>query len=177
MTKYFKIALLTFALFFSPGLVYAHGGVEKRAGNVTIYLTQNPISPLTGEKVQFTFVANKGDNIDRLANFPVTLSLIDTFYGDATKDKTILTENFTTDPNGAFQFEYVFNKENYFDIDLKFKDPVSGKNEDLGFLIQPRFSEKNSINLWQIIPSLIVGLILGLKLRPVISRFILKKTI
>lgn len=175
MTKYFKIVLLALALFFSAGFAYAHGGVEKRAGNVTIYLTQNPISPLIGEKVQFTFVLNQGDNIDRLGNFPVTLTLIDTFYGDATQDKTILTQNFTTDANGAFQFEYIFNKENYFDIDLKFKDPVSGKNEDLGFLVQPRFSEKNSINLWQIIPSLIVGLILGLKLYPTIQQALLKK--
>lgn len=153
--------LLLTVIFVLPITAFAHGGVEKQSGNTTVYLTQSPLSPIVGETVQFTLVFNKGENIERLKNYPVTLSLIDTFYGDESKDKIILTQEQQTDVNGAISFEYTFNKENYFDVDLKFKDPVTGENQDTGFLIQPRIAINSGVNYWQLLVAGIMGLILG----------------
>ena len=136
----FKLLLINFVIFLGlmPLQSEAHGGVQKSTGNIVVYISQSPISPLVGEKVKFTFVIKRKDELQGLQNFRVNLTMIDTFYGDETKDKIILSTEKKTDANGAFQFDYVFNKENYFDIDLAFKDPITGEQENTGFLIQPR---------------------------------------
>lgn len=128
----------------TPFTSFAHGGVEKSIDNTTIFLVQNPISPLVGEKVYFNFVfAPKQNTLQRFANLPVTLKVISTYYGDETKDQTIFSKDVTTDNNGSIDFDYVFPRANYYDIELHFTDPVSKQDQATGFLIQVRATQKN----------------------------------
>ena len=118
-------------------------GFEKQVGNTVIYIKHYPISPLVGEKVVFYIslrdesIKSASINDQDLKNFPLLLSVIDTYYGDESKDKVIYKKQIITDENGSFNFEYVFEKENYFDIELEFLDKNKNKQR-VGFLIQPR---------------------------------------
>lgn len=129
--------LLIFCFLAFPVYAFAHGGVQKQAGNTTVYISQNPISPLVGEQVHITFVLKQGLNAP-LRNMPVILTLIDTYYGDESRDKIILKKSETTDANGAFEFQYIFSKQNYFDVDVSFVDPTTKTRVSTGYLIQPR---------------------------------------
>jgi hypothetical protein len=124
-----------------PLLAQAHGGVSKVVGNAVVTLNQSPLSPLVGEHVMFNFKLTDLAG-QALPNVSVKLTLIDTYFGDASQDKVILQEEFKTDANGIFDFGQAFDKENYFDIDLSFNDPVSSEDEQTGFLIQPRDGPK-----------------------------------
>lgn len=147
MYRFLSLLFFLFAaifLFFPRETVSAHGGFEKRAGTVVVYVKQQPLSPLVGEKVQFWLsFRDEGDssaknlNDQDLVHWPVQLSVIDTFYGDESKDTILYQKDFITDPNGGFNFEYTFTKENYFDIDLRLKDK-KGISQQTGFLIFPR---------------------------------------
>ena len=166
------VILFICAIFFSfTTIAFAHGGFEKRSGDIAVYILQTPISPLVGEKVEIYFTL-KDDSIKsndlsdkNLVDFPVILSVIDTYYGDATKDKIILKKQMRTDANGSFAFEYTFNKENYFDIDLDFVDK-KGEKREVGFLIQPRKSgtiitSVKNLQISEFFLSLSAGVILG----------------
>jgi hypothetical protein len=162
MHKAFLTLVVIIGVSLLPTAVIAHGGVEKTTGKTSVYITQTPISPFVGEVVQFTFVLKQGINAP-LRNLPVKLTLIDTYYGDESKDTVVLTERKQTDANGAFQFSYTFSKENYFDIDLAFIDPTDNTEQEVGFLIQPRtlniIQNKKTIN---IIIAGAAGLVLGM---------------
>ena len=128
------LALLLFVAFVQK--TNAHGGVQKISGNTAVTFYQSPISPLVGEEVKITFVVSDR-NFKRQPNLGGKLTLIDTYYGDESKDKVILTKPFKTDANGAFEFAYTFDKENYFNIDLQF-DGQNDKSQHIDYLIQPR---------------------------------------
>lgn len=162
-----SLAFLTF--FFSYNPVLAHGGFEKRTGNVIVYVKQNPISPLVGEKVKLSLsfrdegIPETGNlSVQNLVDWPILLSVVDTFSGDESKDKIIYQKQYTTDANGALSFEYTFLKENYFDIDLDFKDS-KGNDLETGFLIQPRTPKdiiiNSSVDLKYVLGSYIIGVI------------------
>ncbi len=132
--KLFLPLLFVLALFVPSAM--AHGGAEKRSGPITAYYSQDPLSPLVGETVRSTFVL-RDDLGHSMANWPVTVTLIDTFYGDESKDTQVLARLEHTDANGSVTFEYVFTKENYFDLEVGLHDR-SGEDQTIGFLIQPR---------------------------------------
>src|SRR5437016_2673281 len=149
--------ILTVLIIALPMVALAHGGFEKSAGNLTFFMIQNPVSPLVGEQVNINVVvAQKADALKRLVNTPVHLRLIDTYYGDESKDKVILTRDVTTDANGSFDFSYTFPKENYFDVELTVTDLISGEEDTTGFLIQPRAAVINKIYSSSIIIILLV---------------------
>lgn len=134
--------------------------MEKSVGGITVYLVQDPLSPLVNEPVKMAFIFSKAGA--RLTQLDLVLTLTDTFYGDATKDKTILKKNLKTDNNGVAEYQYSFNKENYFDVDLKFKDPANGEEKEVGFLVQPRNSTSNKdVNWLQIASGALSGLVIG----------------
>jgi len=150
------------AIFLTSAMVaLAHGGSSKNVGNAIVFLNQSPISPFVGEPVKMSF-ALTDNNYRALANLPVTLSLIDTYYGDATKDKTILRQSLTTDANGDFEFDYTFPKENYFDVEISFGDPKNGQNDLTGFLVQPRRAVKSSDAAGAIISAAALGAAIAL---------------
>jgi hypothetical protein len=151
---------LTLLLILLPMFAFAHGGVEKHAGNVIVFLKQTPLSPLVSEKVDFSFSFSDRNFNKVFSNMPVTLILSDTFPGDESKDTVVLTKELATDVNGNIDFSYAFNKENYFDIDLDFIDPSTGKKEEVGFLVQPRTRSDRAITFSPFIYSL-VGFFLG----------------
>jgi hypothetical protein len=130
--KKFLVLILLF-----PLTALAHGGVSKDVGNATVYLNQSPISPFVGEKVVMAF-SLKDKNSQPLKNLTVKLTLIDTYLGDQSKDKVILTQNVVTEVNGDFEFDYTFPKENYFDVEMDFADPITHEDLNTGFLVQPR---------------------------------------
>ncbi len=152
IVKKLMLFALAFTFYFTiTSSVFAHGGVEESDGPVTVYISQEPISPLVGEKVKLHFtlkdksieIENGDLSMQNLKNIPVTISVIDTYFGDESKDKVILKKELKTDENGGFSFEYTFDRENYFDIDLDFVDS-SGKNREVGLLIQPRKAKNQS---------------------------------
>jgi hypothetical protein len=121
-----------------PLLVSAHAGIEKQAGNVTVYLKQFPLSPLVGEEVKFYFGFNDWTKHTQLGNMIVNVRVIDTFTGDESRDTTIFEKKFTTDANGDFDFPYVFTKENYFDVEVSMVDPSTDAPVVTGMLVQVR---------------------------------------
>ena len=165
---FFFLLLALFPLYLS-----AHGGVERSVGNVTVFLSQDPISPLVGEEVRMTFVfANKQNVLERYSNLEVKLTLIDTFFGNANLDKIILEKAFITNANGGIEFSYTFNKENFFDVDMSFTDPSTGLEENVGFLVQPR-AEVNQLqnnSFWS-------GLILGIVSMLFLFKFYIGKSV
>ena len=134
-----KISAMALAGFFllAP-FISAHGGVEKNAGGTTIVLQQTPLSPLVGEKVQMAFEFVTLKDLTPIPNLPVHLKLSDTYRGDESKDVVIAEADLKTDNNGAIEYDYTFNKENYFDVELNFTDSVTNQSQETGFLIQPR---------------------------------------
>lgn len=137
--------------------VHAHAGVTKTAGNVDVFLKQSPLSPFVGEKVAMTFILFHHDSTDQWRYQDVTLRLIDTFYGDESRDTTLLEQQYKTDANGVITFEYTFPKENYFDVELSFVDSA-GTLQAVGFLVQPRM-QRVSV---QYTPGILAGLLLSL---------------
>ncbi len=133
----FLVSGITALLFHSAPSVYAHAGVMKNAGDIDVILKQSPLSPLVGENVSMTFIFTEHDGNEQIRSHDVKLKLIDTFYGDESKDRVILQKHYTTDVNGVISFEYAFPKENYFDVELVFLDQ-SGTVQQIGFLVQPR---------------------------------------
>lgn len=136
--------LIVFICIAVPFAAAAHGGFEKRAGDTVVYVTQTPLSPFVGEEVRLNMVFQDANSLERWKNIPVQINLIDTYYGDETKDKVIAVTTTTTDINGSLNFSYTFTKENYFDVDLHFTNPKTGKTEETGFLIQPRSDHRPS---------------------------------
>lgn len=135
--KYIAILSL-FVLAFLPFSAQAHGGVEKSAGSVVVYLTQEPLSPMVGEKVAMTFVFEDKMSGAKIENLSAELKLIDTVHDNPSQDKVILTKQVQTDANAAISFEYTFDKPNYFDVELSFSDPKTKEQEEVGFLVQTR---------------------------------------
>jgi hypothetical protein len=176
MTNY-KIQILLIsivtALLVSVSSASAHGGVQKQAGDITVYLTQMPLSPIIGEDVKMTFVFSKGLN-KQVKDLDVELTLIDTFFNDATRDTVILTEKKRTDVNGAFDFVYTFDKENYFDVDLKFVDPETKEEGDIGFLVQPRY--RASLGMIILVNVLILAVVSAVVWRMIIKSKSERKT-
>lgn len=160
---YLKILCTVLAILCTPSLANAHGGFEKRAGDTVVYITQSPISPYAGEQVNINMVFQQYNSLERWKSLDVQIKLIDTYYGDESKDKVIFTTTQATDVNGSLNFSYTFTKENYFDVDLSFTNPKTGKREETGFLIQPRNSIKpRTLNYVSYITiSLFVGAALG----------------
>lgn len=132
--------VVTILFFQLPTTIFAHAGVQKKGDNIIVTFYQSPISPLVGEEIKLTFVVTD-QNLTPKINTEGALILIDTFYGDESKDKVILTKQFTTDANGAVEFTYTFDKENYFNIELQFKGQEE-KWQHIDYLIQPRQTGK-----------------------------------
>lgn len=132
-------AILFFTILLVPVVLSAHGGVSNQAGNVVIFLNQQPLSPLVNEEVRMTFSV-KDKNFAALAGVKVSLRLIET-NTDPALDQTILTETKAADVNGNFDFSYKFSKQGYYDVELTVTDPVTQEPAVIGFLIQPRQAE------------------------------------
>ncbi len=134
---FFLVSGITALVLYSAPSAYAHAGVMKNAGDIDVILKQSPLSPLVGENVSMTFIFTEHDGNEQMRGHDVKLKLIDTFYGDESKDRVVLQKHYTTDVNGVISFEYAFPKENYFDVELVFLDQ-SGTLQQIGFLVQPR---------------------------------------
>jgi hypothetical protein len=119
-----------------PAILSAHGGVSNQSGNIVIFLTQQPLSPLINEEVKMTFSV-KNKDFTAIAGAQVGVRLIET-NNDPSLDNVIVTENITTDVNGNFDFTYKFDKEGYYDVELSVPDPSTGELAVIGFLVQPR---------------------------------------
>jgi hypothetical protein len=111
---FFITTITGLLLSFSASL--AHGGFEKRAGDTVVYVTQTPVSPLVGEPVTVNLVFQANDSLERWKNLDVHIKLVDTFYGDESKDKVIYQTVSKTDANGSLNFYHTFDKENYFEL-------------------------------------------------------------
>src|SRR3989344_5102095 len=100
--KFLLLLFLFISFLFLDKEAFAHGGVEKSSGPVTVDIFQDPLSPLVDEKVKFSFIFNDTELKKRIPNLPVKLKVINTFEGDESKDKVILETSKKTDKNGAF---------------------------------------------------------------------------
>lgn len=150
MKRYLICVLFALLLSCLPSIAYAHGGVEKRAGNILVTLFQTPLSPLVGENVNFAFILSDSTKTKMLKNKQAKIVVTQTTVGDATKDTVVFTKIVKSDTNGVINFTYSFSKTNYYDIDLEF-----GKSQDeastTGFLVQPRENLQNNIQFLEII--------------------------
>lgn len=156
----YKLFILIVSFLAVPNIVLGHGGFQKQAGETTVYIIQNPVSPLVGEEVEFNFVLKQGLN-SPLKNTEVELVVIDTFFGDEDKDKAIFNKTLRTDENGSIDFNYTFSKENYFDIELNFTDPKTQKRVTTGFLIEPRAPKTNQAALFGLLIGTLIGFFVG----------------
>jgi hypothetical protein len=156
----FKAIMLAAALLAVPVSAWAHGGVEKTVGTVRIYLNQAPLSPLVGEEVSMSFVfAPASDSLARLADIGVEISVIRTTFDRPEEDEVISTQKFATDANGGIDFRHVFPTADYYDVELKFTDPVTAQEAVDGFLVQPRQPAGHDRGL--VIAWALVGLAIG----------------
>ena len=146
MKKRLKILFCCAAAALAVSAALAHGGMQRSAGSVVVTLYQTPLSPFVGEPVTMTFALTGADGA-ALFDHEVKLTLTDTFTGDASKDRVILEKTYQTDANGDFEFEYSFPNPDYFDVDLAFLDPVTGHEEEAGFLVQPRLMKSPAVPL------------------------------
>jgi hypothetical protein len=137
MKKVLLILLLIIFTLLFPKNSFAHGGVEKRAGNILVTLFQIPLSPLVGEKVDFAFILTDPSKNHILKNKSAQIVITQTTTGDPSKDKIMYTKKVTSDVNGTIIFSYIFPKTNYYDIDLAF-GKLTDEASTTGFLVQPR---------------------------------------
>src|SRR5581483_4287547 len=100
-----NLSVLIFVLM--PVTAFAHGGVSQNIGNAVVILNQSPLSPFVGEKVQMAFTITD-TKLVAIPNLGLELTLTDTYFGDAAKDKLVETQQLRTDANGTFVFDYVF---------------------------------------------------------------------
>lgn len=149
LMKKVLISVFFCALIF-PIQAYAHGGVEKSAGNILVTLFQTPLSPLVGEKVNFAFILTDLSKSHVFKNKNVELIVTQTTIGDPSKDKIVYTGKVQSDVNGTINFSYVFLKTNYYDIDLAFGKP-NDESKTTGFLVQPRENLQNNIQFLEIL--------------------------
>ena len=170
-----KIVISLFILALFPLLTSAHGSVAQVINNSIVFLSQHPQSVLVGENVKSTF-SLKDKEFKVLANIPVKLTVIETFDGDSSLDKQIFTQDYTTDVNGAFSFEYSgFARETYYDVELAFADPVTGEENVTGFLIKPRdvapmVAEAKKDSRKQIALAAAAGMLLGALILSAVKR-------
>ncbi len=169
-TSYVATFLSLLLVSWSPAL--AHGGVSKNIGHAVVYLNQEPLSPLVGERVKFSFALQDTKGA-ALVNLPVQLTLTDTYYGDESKDKVILTQPVISDVNGDFEFAYTFTKQNYFDLDLDFADPITKATLNTGFLVQPRTAPPGApatAPLPLVAGAIVLGVLLTLGVKTLVKR-------
>lgn len=136
MKKVVVFLLLIICLVFPIQQISAHSGVLKKSGDIFVTFYQSPLSPLVGEEVKITFVVTDAEYKPH-ENLHGTLKLIDTFYGNESKDKIILTKPFITDDNGASELAYTFTKQNFFSLELQLAG-YEEKWQHIDYLIQPR---------------------------------------
>jgi len=150
MKRFLFCAVFAILLFCLPSITYAHGGVEKQAGNILVTLFQTPLSPLVRENVNFAFILTDPTKTKMLKNKQARIVVTQTTVGDATKDTIVFTKIVKSDTNGVINFSYSFPKTNYYDIDLAFGKPQDEANTT-GFLVQPRENLQNNIQFLEII--------------------------
>ena len=151
--------LFLFLLIFCfPLIVSAHGGVEKRAGNILVTLFQTPLSPLVGEQVNFAFILTDPTASKRFTGEFARLVVTQTTTGNPSMDKIVFTKQMKSDSNGIISFSYMFPKTNYYDIDLEFGKP-GDKANTTGFLIQPRKNLQMNVQFLEIVA--VVSIILN----------------
>jgi hypothetical protein len=133
------IVSIVLIIFFGVSVALAHGGVEKSTDRFTVILYQDPLSPLVGEEITFSFLVTDRNTRIRLAGKEVTISVTETTLGDESKDRIIHEQQIQTDVNGAFSFSYAFSQPTYYDIELA----LGERGDELttvGFLVQPRLA-------------------------------------
>jgi hypothetical protein len=136
----FRMYACVLLFFGMPFLLLAynpHGGFEKISGNAIIFVNQVPISPLALEEVNMNLVF-KDRSFKVLENLPVSVQLVNTAYGDQSKDIFLLSQNLVTDANGSLDFHYAFPSEGYYDVEFSFADPVTHAADETDVLIQVR---------------------------------------
>jgi len=130
------LLFLTLCFVFPLQQLSAHAGVLKKSDDFFVTFYQSPLSPLIGEEVKITFVVTDTEYKPH-ENLHGTLKLIDTYYGDESRDKIILTKPFVTDANGTSELAYTFTKQNFFSLELQFTG-YEEKWQHIDYLIQPR---------------------------------------
>jgi hypothetical protein len=156
-----KISILLFVILIviiCPRLVLAHGGVENKAGNVLVTLFQTPLSPLTGENVNFAFILTDQTKSHFLKNKQARIVVTQTTVGDPSKDTVVFTQEVKSNTDGIINFSYTFPHTNYYDIDLEFGKPNDESNTT-GFLVQPRENLQNNVQYLEIF--VVISLILN----------------
>src|SRR5581483_12438559 len=122
--KQLTLFLLIFCLMLRfPLHFFAHGGVEKQAGNILVTLFQTPLSPLVGEDVAFSFTLTTPDKNKRLVHKQARLVVTQTAYNNPSKDKIVYSKEVSSDVNGIINFSYAFPTTDYYDIDVQFGKP------------------------------------------------------
>lgn len=129
--------IIVFIALCAPAISSAHGGFEKGVDDFRIFVNQDPISPLVGESVT-TYIQVMTQEIKPIPDLPVTITLIDTAFDDEPNDEVVYVKHYRTNINGSLNFDYTYDKENYFDIEVSFKDPQTGRDEQTGYLVLPR---------------------------------------
>lgn len=130
------LSLIFFISALIPVSSYGHGGVSNQSGDYIVFLNQQPLSPLVGEEVKFSF-ALKDKLFEALPGRVVEVDVIENKDEDPANDVKINSQEFVTDVNGSFAFAYTFPKESYYDVEISILDPAAEPTL-VGFLVQTR---------------------------------------
>ncbi len=147
----------------------AHGGVSKHINNATVFLNQTPLSVLAGEDVEMAFSLVAPEH-QAMKKTDVKLTVTKSFYGDESRDEQITEQNVVSDENGTIVFNYTFPEVGYYDVELAFKDPVTGEADVTGFLIEMR-ENAGAVVWWKYLLALLLGSISGFSIFKVMHRY------
>jgi hypothetical protein len=160
MQKLFSVIL---GLLLLPSIASAHAGVSKRVGDVSVFLNQNPLSVFKDEPVNFVFSLVNSKH-EALKQTDVEVTVVKNFTGDESRDEQVFSETRKTDENGVIEFAYSFPDESYYDVELRFKDPLSGADDETGFLVQVReniVTQERSVKILLLAGALALGYLIG----------------
>lgn len=140
-----------------PLTSFSHGGVQNSSGDITATFFIDPLVPVVNKKTKISFFLTDKKSNDRLANTQGVLTITESQDSIEEHDKLIFKQNVKSDINGEIDLAYTFPNTKYYDIELSF--PNTAREDEIGFLIQP----KEEINFYIFL--IIVAFLFGFSIR------------
>jgi hypothetical protein len=165
------LAIFTLLFVFVPQ-VFAHGGVQNSAGDVTVTFFQEPFLPKVNEQTTLSFILTNKQTGVRLPDYPAALKITEVQDDNPANDKVLLEKDVRSNVNASIETTYKFPTNKIYDIEIEFPEMQAEENA-VGFLLQPETVksgvatvENESIEKYILaIVALSIGIFIGFKLK------------